>query len=140
MSSALLKIQIMSPDQSMASVDAQSIVCPGEFGYFGVLPQHASMITELGIGVLSVDQKTHYFVSGGYVHVHNNFVKVLADVLEEASDIEIERAKAAQQRALDRMQKKTLEDQQQSLDWERANRALKRARTRVDFAVKSGLN
>lgn len=138
-----LSIEITSPVKAIKSQVCKYAIVPGSFGYFALLPKHAKMIAEIGTGVLSLDSldgsERHFFVAGGYIHVGNNQVKVLADVLEEAKDIDISRAKEAQKRALERMTERKLEDEKQAIDWERANTSLKRARSRIDFTVRSGI-
>ena len=52
----------------------------------GILPGHAALLSELGVGTLSVTSaggKTQDFqISGGYVEVRDNHVRVLADKAE----------------------------------------------------------
>lgn len=134
-----LSIEIMSPAKSVEDQLCKYAVVPGSSGYFAVMPKHAKMISEIGTGILSLDNEKHFFVAGGYINIYENQVKVLADVLEEASDVDVSRAKEAQKRALERMTQRKLEDEHQAVDWDRANIALKRARSRIDFKLRSGI-
>ncbi len=48
----------------------------------GILPGHAALLSELGEGELSITsggQTDSYNITGGYVEVRDNHVRVLAD-------------------------------------------------------------
>ena len=59
---------------------------PGKDGYMGILPGHAALLSELGEGELSYHARparpSSITVSGGYVEVRDNHVRVLADKVE----------------------------------------------------------
>ena len=136
--SAQLKLQILTPEKALPEQDVTKVNAPGLFGYVEILRNHAPYITELDVGILRVDDKA-YFIAGGYLEVLNNEVKILADVLEQVEDIDAARAENARDRAIKRLEAKVLsgEESQDSdiLDTERAQQALKRACTRLDFRV-----
>ena len=78
----LLKIDIVTPEKLLVSQQAESVQIPGKSGYMGILPGHAALLSELGEGELSftLSGKTEKFkVSGGYVEIRDNHVRVLAD-------------------------------------------------------------
>ena len=78
----LLQVQIVTPEKLLASAQAESAQIPGKDGYMGILPGHAALLSELGEGELSytLGGKTEKFmVSGGYVEVRDDHVRVLAD-------------------------------------------------------------
>ena len=64
-------------------------------------------------------------MSGGYLEVDNNVVRVLADTVEAPGDIDLGRAQRAKDRALDRLGKKV------EVDVQRAQASLIRANTRL---------
>ena len=66
---------------------------------------------------------TEYIVSGGFVEIRQHKVSVIVQTFETASEIDVERAKLARQRA-----QSHLEDQDNS-DINRAKRALARVKT-----------
>jgi F-type H+-transporting ATPase subunit epsilon len=74
-------------------------------------------------------QKQRFFLAGGFVEVEGDEIRVLADVVEEAEEIDVDRAKASHDRAVDR-----LDEQHEETDVERANKALKRAKIRMMVA------
>ena len=73
---------------------------------------------------------------GGYAEVGPDRVTVLTEVAERAEDIDTGRARTARQRAEERM----LGRAQESVNFDRAEQALKRALTRLDVARQSGVS
>ena len=70
----------------------------------GILPGHAPLLGLLGIGTLTYvsasDGKKRYLsIHGGFVEVLDDHVRVLADCAERAEEIDVQRARAALQRA-----------------------------------------
>jgi F-type H+-transporting ATPase subunit epsilon len=79
------QIQIATPEKLVLDTQAQSAQIPGLDGEMGILPGHAALLSELGAGKMSVTTsgKTRDFqISGGYVEIRNNHVRVLADKAE----------------------------------------------------------
>jgi F-type H+-transporting ATPase subunit epsilon len=77
-----LQLEIATPEREVASVPADSVTIPGKDGYMGILPGHAALLSELGDGELSYvssGKTAQYTISGGYVEVRENRVRVLAD-------------------------------------------------------------
>ncbi len=75
-------IEIATPERLVLDAQAESAQIPGADGYMGILPGHAALLSELGAGVLSVTtsgQTQSFNVTGGYVEVRDNRVRVLAD-------------------------------------------------------------
>jgi F-type H+-transporting ATPase subunit epsilon len=75
-------IEITTPEKLVASKQADYAEIPGKDGYLGILPGHAALLGELGSGELKVTTSgkvESYNVSGGYIEVRDNHVRVLAD-------------------------------------------------------------
>jgi F-type H+-transporting ATPase subunit epsilon len=109
---------------------------PGENGYLGILPGHAPLMTELGIGELSYHdmggkESTHIAIVRGFAEVLGDRVTVLAETAERAEEINLQRAKDALARA-----EKRLASNDPNIDWDRANVALQRALIRIQVATK----
>jgi len=125
-----LYIEIVAPDKRVFHGDARSIRAPGVEGSFEVLFNHAPMIAAFDIGPLTVTSSSGdhiiFATSGGFLEVLNNTVTVLAETAEPATEIDIERAQQAEERALERL--KMLTD---PVERELAERALERARNRT---------
>ena len=107
---------------------------PGYDGEFGVLSDHTPFLTTLDIGILKYkdDKGTEkfVFVSGGFAEALPDRVTVLAESAERRKDIDIERAKAASERAQQRLDSEDKED----IDFLRARVALERAIKRIRLA------
>ncbi|MBU0704476.1 MAG: ATP synthase F1 subunit epsilon [Chloroflexi bacterium] len=103
-----LKLTIVSPERELYSGEVDIVLAPGVDGQLGILPKHASLITELAEGELCArtGAEEYYFaIHGGFMHVLPDEVIVLADVAERADEIDDARAEAARQRALDLLSK-----------------------------------
>jgi F-type H+-transporting ATPase subunit epsilon len=108
----------------------------GADGYLGVLPGHAPLITELGIGELSYHdmngkESVHLAIISGFAEVLGDRVTVLAETAEFAEEIDIARAEAAKARA-----EKRLASGDANIDWDRATISLQRALIRIQVARK----
>lgn len=79
------QIEIATPEKLVLNERAESAQIPGKDGYMGILPGHAALLSELGSGTLSVTAAgatRDFTISGGYVEVRDNHVRVLADTAE----------------------------------------------------------
>ncbi len=79
------KIEIATPEKLVLDTSAEAAQIPGADGYLGILPGHAALLSELGAGDLTVTSggKSQVFkITGGYVEVRDNHVRVLADSAE----------------------------------------------------------
>ena len=131
---AHLQVEIVAPDRRVFQGDARGVQAPGRLGSFEVLLNHAPMIAAFDIGAVRITsahgEQVFFASSGGFLEVIDNRVTVLADTAEPVSEIDTQRAKAAEERALQRLQS-TGED----IDRARASRALERARNRLRMAM-----
>ena len=77
-----LQVQITTPEKLVFEKEVEYAEIPGKDGYMGILPGHAALLSELGQGKLTLTAggKTESFtITGGYVEVRDNHVRVLAD-------------------------------------------------------------
>lgn len=129
-----LYVDIVTPHGSVFQGEATGLRAPGTNGSFTVLANHAPMIAAFKIGPLFLNTATGeriaFATSGGFVEVLNNTVTVLAETAEPGSEIDLERAKAAEARALEQLEAG-------EGDREKAAVALERARNRVRIAMGS---
>lgn len=129
----MLQLDVLSPSRPVVAAPTMEITLPGKDGYLGLLPGHAALVTELGIGELRFESggvHRSFFVSGGYAEVSNDKVRIMADVVDASGEIDNERAKKSRDRALDRLKKSTSE----SVDVFRAEASLKRALYRLKIS------
>lgn len=101
--SAMFHLTIVTPEKVICELDIRSLTVPGAEGYLGVLSQHAPLITSLKPGRIrfrDTDERLHIMaVTNGFLEVSNNVATLLADAVERAQDIDIERARTARERA-----------------------------------------
>jgi F-type H+-transporting ATPase subunit epsilon len=130
-----IQLVIVTPERQILNETVLQVTLPGADGYLGVLPGHAPLITEIGIGELT------YRTSGGqtgllaairgFAEVLPERVSVLAETAELAGEIDLPRAQAALKRAEERITKGG-----ENLDWDRATLALQRALVRIQVVSK----
>ncbi len=134
-----INLEVVTPDKSVVSDEAQIVVAPGTYGEFGVLSGHTTFLTTLKIGMIRYkDQGGNervVFVSGGFAEVMLNTVTVLAESAERRRDIDVERAKAALKRAEDRLADTSRKEE---IDFRRAQVALQRAIARIKITEGRG--
>jgi F-type H+-transporting ATPase subunit epsilon len=132
-----IELQVVTPQKHVLQENVQAIEIPGKEGYLGVLPGHAPLITELGIGILAYRKgsETRYLsVIQGYAEVLPDRVIVLAEISERAEEIDVERARAAQERAQAELAKTSAG----SADWQERKLAVERALVRTQVVGKQG--
>ncbi len=132
-----IELEVVTPERQIVHEQVQEVQLPGKRGYLGILPGHAPVITELGLGVLGYRKGglTHYMsVVHGYAEILPDRVIVLAELAERAEEIDVERATRARERAEKRLREKADPD----TDWDRASFALQRALVRLQAASKAG--
>jgi F-type H+-transporting ATPase subunit epsilon len=81
------EIEIATPERLLAREKVVRSQIPAKDGYIGVLPDHASLLSELGVGALTFttpeDHRYSIAVCGGFLEIHNNVVRVLTDMAEK---------------------------------------------------------
>ncbi len=131
-----LKLEVVTPEREVASETVTEVQLPGLDGYLGILPGHAPLLTELGIGELTYRQGKQTMsltVLRGFAEVLPDRVVVLAEVSERPEEIDVERARNARERA----EKRLAGAEGKDMDWDRVTCALKRALVRLEVAAKS---
>ena len=130
------KLQIITPGKVVFQDGATSVSAPGTLGGFQILCDHAPLISTIEVGELKVkDTKGNdllYATSGGFVEVKDNNVVVLAETAELATEIDVDRAKAAGERASAR-----LHSADPGIDLDRARFAMVRSLNRLRVASKA---
>jgi len=88
---ATFHFELVSPERLLFSGDVEQVDLPGAEGDFGVLAQHAPMVTTLRPGILTVhaaggEQKI--VVLGGFAEVSADGLTVPADSADAVEDID----------------------------------------------------
>ena len=147
-----LTLEVVTPErQLLHETGVREVQLPGLDGFLGILPGHAPLLTELGIGELSYrrDGQRHYAVIVfGFAEVLPDRVSVLAETAERAEEIDVERARAGRERAEKLLLAGAGRERAEKLllagagaaeaDWDEVNRALQRATVRLQAAAKAG--
>src|ERR671923_1148695 len=98
-----LEVHVVTPEQEVWTGDADFLVATAIDGEIGILPGHAPILAALDVGRLSIDTgggREEAAVDGGFLHVKDNRVDVLAEHAEMGGDVEEfrERRKKAEER------------------------------------------
>lgn len=135
----LLKLEIVTPAKYVVSEDAEIVMAPGTLGEFGVLRGHTPFLTSLKPGRITykdaAGKERVIFVSGGFSEALPDRVTILAESAERRRDIDIDRARAA----LERAQQRLAEAKAENISFERAKAAMYRAIERIKIAETKGM-
>src|SRR6202043_2389708 len=101
-------LRVVSVERSLFEGEVEFIIAKGADGELGVLANHAPLMTILKPGPLRIQEvfggpEEVIFVGGGFLEVLPDRVTVLADVVEHADEISVERAEEARRRAQERL-------------------------------------
>lgn len=124
-----LKLDIVTPEKRVLSVDVDSVRAPGADGLFGVLPGHTPFLAAMEPGTLTYWQagkELHVFVGGGFVEVAADKVIVLAESAEAAGEIDLQRAEKAFADAMGKLNELKAEAEAASIERARVKRAAAR--------------
>ena len=109
----MITFQLITPERLVFEEEIYEAIIPTKDGQIAVLPGHKNLITLIAPGVLSLrknqndrdDDLEHVAVSGGFVEIGNNKIKVLADSADRADEVDELKAQQARQNALELKQK-----------------------------------
>ena len=100
-------IEIATPERLLAREQAVRSQIPAKDGFIGVLPDHAPLLSELGIGAMTYatpgGQLYSLAISGGFLEIRDNVVRVLSDVAEKSQEIDVSQAEKSLKEAQDAM-------------------------------------
>lgn len=129
-------LEIVTPNGKVHEGEVQSVVVPGAAGSFGILAQHAPLISALETGTLEMvdaeGKQSVLAIGEGFVEVLPEGAKILTDFTNHDEEVDRVRAEKARERALNRLQ-----ERDEKLDKARANAALYRANARLKVIDRS---
>jgi len=133
-----IELVIVTPERQLLRQTVVEVTLPGGDGCLGVLPGHAPLITELGIGELTYRTKNAseaglLAIISGFAEVLGDRVTVLAEIAERPEEIDVARAEEAKKRAEQRLASASSDP---NMDWGRAAIALQRSLIRIQVARK----
>jgi F-type H+-transporting ATPase subunit epsilon len=131
-----IELIAVTPERQLLRETVVEVTMPGLHGELGILPGHAPLMSELGVGELRYrtavsSQRLSLAVIHGFAEVLPDRVTLLAETAERAEEIDLQRAEAAKARA-----EKRLASNDTNIDWDRAFVALTRALVRIQVARK----
>lgn len=77
-------LSLITQEKKYFEGEVSGLVLPGKDGYFGVLAQHAPLISILGEGTVTLEkgeQKYEFTITGGFFEISDNKASILADSL-----------------------------------------------------------
>ena len=131
-----IQLDVVTPQRAVVSEAVDELVLPGSEGYLGVRPGHVPLLTTLKIGEVTYrkgSETRHLAVTWGFVEVLPDRVTILAETAERGEEIDVPRARRAQERAEGR-----LKNPDPDTDIDRAQVALTRALNRLQVAARAG--
>ena len=128
---ASLQVRVITPEKVVFEGSCTQVQYPGEDGLYGVLANHAPMVTTVDAGVITLKQadgsEEHLFVSSGFAQVARNELRFAVNSGEVEGEIDMERAERAATRARERI----AQSKQSAIDSIRAQASLRRALMRM---------
>ncbi|WP_257294052.1 F0F1 ATP synthase subunit epsilon [Endozoicomonas sp. YOMI1] len=110
---------IVSAEQEIFKGQVEMLIATGSMGDLGITPGHTPLLTELRPGPIRLithsGEEEVFYVSGGFLEVQPNQIKILADTALRADDMNEAAAEEAKRQA-----EKALENQSGEFDYSRA--------------------
>jgi F-type H+-transporting ATPase subunit epsilon len=133
-----IELIIVTPERQLLRESVVEVSLPGADGCLGILPGHAPLITELGIGEMTYQTKGGgesgpLAIMSGFAEVLGDRVTVLAETAERPEEIDVSRAEQAKKRAEERIAAAANDP---NVDWGRAAIALQRSLIRIQVSRK----
>lgn len=128
-------VNVVTPDGPVYDSEVEMIIAKAKSGELGIMAGHIPLVAPLEIGAVRLKNGGNtelVAVSGGLLEVRPEKVTILAQAAEKADQIDVERALAAKERAERRLN----EAKQDTIDFKRAELALKRALNRISVSGK----
>ncbi len=128
---------VKTPEREFWSAPIQELIVETPNGQIGILPGHERMAVAVSIGsilIKTADEKVEWkeaVVSEGFMEIDKEMIVLLVDTAEWPEEIDENRAKRAQARALERLQV-----QLSTEEYIRSKAALRRAIARLRVSSK----
>ena len=129
-------LEIVTPERKVYAEQVNMVSVKGVQGELGILPNHIPLVTPLKIAPITVKKQGSkdevLAVNGGFMEVRKDKVVILAESAELPEQIDVDRARAAKERA----EKRLAETKQDNVDFKRAEASLQRALNRISVSGK----
>ena len=97
-----IQLEIVTPERLAFDDEVDAVTLPGIQGELGVLPNHAPLVSTLGVGELRIrkgGEVETFAIAGGFLQVRPDKVVVMAEMADMASEIDLEKAAEARRQA-----------------------------------------
>jgi F-type H+-transporting ATPase subunit epsilon len=122
-------IEILTPERKFFWGDVESVIVKTPTGEMGILKDHMPIVVLIDTGAIQIKKDGEWFeavLSQGFMEVKQNKAVILVDTAEWPDEIDMNRAKAAKERAEERMLRKL-----NHTEYIRSKAALERAMARL---------
>lgn len=116
---ATLKLEIVTPEETVYSEDVDMVTLPSLSGQIGVYPLHTPLMTQMVPGEIIVHKNGHdmFIASGeGLIEVTSDRVSVLTDLAVAADRIDEANVEEARRRAEARLREKLSDEEVASVN------------------------
>lgn len=136
MESKKIRLKIATPEKVIHETNVDSISCMTELGEVTILPGHIPLVANIKPGELRTvndSEIKNIFIAGGFLEVRpDSEVIILADAAEHETEIDIQRAEEARERARKAMAEKIMGEE----EYAATAAALERSTQRLRLAKK----
>ncbi len=127
-----IQLEIVTPERIVFKDRVRMVVARAIDGDIGIMAGHTPLVTALENSVMNIDtgeEEIPVPISDGFMEVKPDKVSVIVRTAELPSEIDVERARQAKERA-----QRRLREERSRIDEARAEAALERAKARLRAA------
>ncbi len=134
-----MKLSITTIEKTVFNSDkVDKVILNSSEGQLTILPDHVSLITALSLGEITIVESgtliTSIFADGGIIKVQNNYIEILAEMAEHASELVEAKIEEAIRRA-----QKLIDEKPVNIDIAMVEITLRRELEKSKFLKKSSL-
>ncbi|MCX7842466.1 MAG: F0F1 ATP synthase subunit epsilon [Clostridia bacterium] len=123
------ELEIVTPDRKFFNDQVEMVILRTPEGEMGIMQGHIPMVVAVDIGPIRIKKDGEWreaVISEGFMEIKQEKTVILADTAEWPEEIDINRARAARERAQERLQSKL-----SYIEYVRSQTALSRALARL---------
>lgn len=127
--SSAFELEIVTPERKFFSGEVEMVILKTPQGEMGVLKGHTPMVVAIAVGPLRIKKDGEWLeavLTEGFMEVKQEKTVILTDTAEWPQEVDVNRAKAAKERAEERLQR-----QLNQAEYIRSQAALARALARL---------
>jgi len=122
-------LEILTPDRKFFWGEVESLIVNTPSGQIGILKDHMPIVAVVEVGIVKIKKDGNWLeavLGQGFMEVKQNRTVIIADTAEWPDEIDINRAKAAKERAMERILRR-----ENQTEYIRSQAALARAMARL---------